>query len=196
MGSGDGTVSSTLKPPFDPGIEVKKPSLLERISRLSPWRFVLVMSILKILSHFFHILILLLLRAHNPALGKSGHWAALEQRFGLPVLFVYCVVVGPWIETLLGQGLPMAYTYMVSRSKAIYLIAATVWFSYLHTYGYQGSEFWLMMFSHFVGAFLLACVFLHGRKHGLWRAIWMTSMVHSASNLSLLILLLSGRLLG
>jgi hypothetical protein len=147
MGSGDAPVSGAVKDLIAPGIGVKKRSLLERISGLSPWRFVLVMSILKILSHFFQLLILLLLVAHYHALAKTMHVAALEHRSGLAVLFVYAVLVGPWVETVVGQGVPMAYTF--SRSKptryAPYLIVATVWFSYLHARGNQGSEFWLMM---------------------------------------------------
>ena len=140
-------MSGAVKDLIAPGIDVKKPSLLERISRLPPWRFVLVMAIFKILSHFFHLLILLFLVAHYPALAKTAHFAASEHRLGLAVLFVYAVLVGPWVETVVGQGLPMAYTF--SRSKptrsAPYLILATVWFSYLHARGNQGSEFWLMM---------------------------------------------------
>ncbi len=189
-------MANTLKAPNDEGIEVKRPSLLKRMARLSPWRFVLVVSLLKILSHFFHILTLFLYaRFFAPV--KPGHFTALEHRFGLPVLFVYVGLVGPWLETVVGQGLPLAF--MTSRSKPtryrIYLVVATVWFAYLHTWGERGSEIWLMFFSHLVGAFLLACVFLHGWIHGWWRALWMTSIVHSASNLSLLILLLCGRLL-
>jgi hypothetical protein len=116
MGSGEVPVSGAVKDLIDLGIDVKQPSLLERISRLSPWRFVLAMSIFKILSHFFlHLLMLLFLfaRYHPPA--KPGHFAALEDRSDLAVLFAYAVLVGPWIETVVGQGLPMAYTF--SRSK-------------------------------------------------------------------------------
>lgn len=170
-----------------PCAKVEKRKLLESISSLPPFRFVLVMSIIFVFSLFLHLLIWHFLSDHFRLSLKEDPITQFRERFGWLGLFLMAVVVIPWIETGLGQALPMVLTRFLPRPTIVYLFLATVWFSYLHAMDQQGSWFWIMIFSHVVGSFIFACTFLHGWKHSWWRGIWMTSVVHTVGNLSLFI---------
>jgi hypothetical protein len=94
------------------------------------------------------------------------------------------VVVAPWLETFIGQGLPSLLTWLLRLPSPVFLVFSTLWFASLHGLGFHGADFWAMVLAHVIAAFLLAFTYLHGRKHSSRRAIWMTASVHMLVNLS------------
>jgi hypothetical protein len=173
-----------------PKASLEKPGLIERVRRLSPWRFVLVISVIAVLAKFVIQLPILVLISfyHQPPAHVSTirEW---NEMYGPLVVILLGGLVAPWIETLLGQALWMVLTPRRSRATANYVVGATVWFCSLHGIGLGlGSlEWWLSILPHGVASFLLACTFLQGWKHSWARGIWMTSTVHSVGNLSVLV---------
>jgi hypothetical protein len=165
--------------------EPRKPSLLGWVSRLSPWRFVLIASSTLVIANLVQVLVLQFLVDHySIPLPKEDSVAKLNARYGLAGLFFCGVVAIPWVETLLGQALPMVLTRALPKPSVPYLVLATVWFACLHGLGMdQGWE--VMILSHLVGALILAGTFLRGWNHSWWRGIWMTTAVHAVGNLSL-----------
>jgi hypothetical protein len=198
-------VSGTLESQLSPCAKVEKRELLERISGLSPLRFVLVISIIFVFQLFLGLLIWRFLSEHYHLSLKEDPIGQLREKFGwyglflIAVLFMPIIETGlgqalpiviaalatPWIKKGLGQALPNGPARFLSRPTTVYLFLATVWFSYLHAMDQQGSQFWIMILSHVVSSLILACTFLHGWMHSWWRGIWMTSVVHIAGNLSI-----------
>jgi hypothetical protein len=169
----------------DPDEKPKKRSLLVWVSCLSRWRFVLFASITLVIANLLQVLVLEFLVVHfQIALPKEDPVAKLKEKYGVAGLLFCGVVAIPWFETLLGQALPMVLTRALVKPEVPYMVLATVWFACLHGLGVDpGWEF--MILSHLVGSFILAGTFLHGWYHSWWRGIWMTTIVHTAGNLTL-----------
>lgn len=153
-----------------------------RLHNLSPCRFVLTIliidlfltvpmyAILRVLDHRYHFF------------GPDVPGASLLEKWGPWKLAIVIVVIAPWLETFIGQGLPSLLTRLVRLPAAFFLVFSTAWFAWLHGVGFHGADFWAMVLGHAVAAFLLAVTYLHGRKHSRWRAIWMTASVHMLVN--------------
>ncbi len=167
-----------------PDEEPRKRGLLAWVSQLSPWGFVAVASITLVIANLLQILILqFLVDYFQIALPKEDPVAKLKERHGLAGLFFCGVVAIPWIETLLGQALPIVLTRALRRPAVPYMVLATIWFSCVHGLGVDpGWE--VIILSHLVASFILAGTFLHGWNHSWWRGIWMTTIVHIAGNLN------------
>lgn len=155
-----------------------------RLTDLSPWRFVRAIWIIDLVSIVPIYAILWLLDTHYHFFGPDAPGASLLEKWGALKLALMVVVVAPWIETLIGQGLPWLLTRLVRLPPAVFLVFSTAWFAWLHGLGFHGADFWAMVFGHAIAAFLLAFTYLHGRKHSRWRAVWMTASVHMLVNLS------------
>lgn len=155
-----------------------------RLTDLSPWRFVRVIWIIDLFSIVPIFAITWVLDKHYHFFGPDVPGASLLEKWGALRLALLVVVVAPWIETFIGQGLPSLLTRLLRLPPAVFLAFATVWFAWLHGIGFHGADFWAMVLGHGIAAFLLAFTYLHGRKHSRWRAIWMTASVHMLANLS------------
>lgn len=155
-----------------------------RLTDLSPWRFVRAIWIIDLFSTVPIFAIVWLLDRHYHFFGPDVPGGSLLEKWGPLKLALMVVVVAPWIETFIGQGLPSLLTRLVRLPPKFFLVFSTVWFASLHGLGFHGADFWAMAFGHAVAAFLLAFTYLHGRKHSRWRAIWMTASVHMLVNLS------------
>lgn len=108
---------------------------------------------------------------------------AVQEKLGTRGMLLVMLVIAPWGETFLGQGLPWLLTRLLRLPTTVFLTAATIWFAWLHGWGFNGPDFWAMILGHLAPAFLLAFTFLHGKKFSDWRAIWMTASVHTVANL-------------
>ena len=168
------------------------PGLLGRIGRLSPWRFVLVMSMVLVAAKLLQLpLWLLVFHYYQPA-GTASTEPAWWEEFGWAGTVFVELLLGPWLETLLAQTLWMLITSPRSRPTMVYIVPATIWFCYLHGAAsgpgwwpdWDRLDWWLKVLPHAASGFILACTFQHGWKHSWWRGIWMTSMVHCVGNLS------------
>jgi hypothetical protein len=106
----------------------------------------------------------------------------VQQKLGVRGFILVLVVIAPWVETFIGQGLPWLLTRLLRLPSTIFLVVATIWFATLHGWGFNGPDFWIMVLAHIVPAFLLAFTFLQGEKRSDWRAIWMTATVHMVAN--------------
>jgi hypothetical protein len=155
-----------------------------RLTDLSPWRFVRAIWIIDLVSLIPIFAIVWLLDKHYHFFGPGVPGESLLERWGPLQLALMVVVVAPWIETFIGQGLPSLLTRLLRLPPAVFLVVSSVWFAGLHGLGFNGTDFWVMVLGHSVAAFLLAFTYLHGRKHSRWRAIWMTASVHMLANLS------------
>jgi hypothetical protein len=143
----------------------------------------LIASSTLVIANFLQVLLLQFLVDHYAIrLPKKTSIAKIEARYGLTGVFFFAVVAGTWVETLLGQALPMVLTRALRKPAVPFLVIATVWFACLHARD-QGLE--VMILSHLVLALILAGTFLRGWHHSWWRGIWMTTIVHAVGNLSL-----------
>ncbi|HUQ99862.1 MAG TPA: hypothetical protein VM166_10430 [Gemmatimonadaceae bacterium] len=113
----------------------------------------------------------------------NGMVQDVQQKLGRWGFQILAVVILPWVETLLGQGLPWMITRLLRLPATVFLWVATIGFAFLHGLGFQGPDFWVMFLGHLIAAYLLAFTFLQGERGSDWRAIWMTSAVHMLSNL-------------
>jgi hypothetical protein len=156
----------------------------ERLTDLSPWRFVRAIWIIDLVSIVPTLAIVSLLDTHYHFFGPDVPGESLLEKWGAIRLALMVVVVAPWIETFIGQGLPSLLTRLFRLPPAVFLVFSTVWFAGLHGLGFPRPDFWAMVLGHLIPAFLLAFTYLHGRKHSRWRAIWMTASVHMLVNLS------------
>jgi len=155
-----------------------------RLTDLSPWRFVRAIWVIDLFAIVPIFAIVWLLDKHYHFFGPDVPGASLLEKWGAVRLALMVVVVAPWIETFIGQGLPSLLTRLVRLPPAVFLVFSTIWFAWLHGLGFHGADFWAMVLGHLIAAFLLAFTYLHGRKHSRWRAIWMTASVHMLVNLS------------
>jgi hypothetical protein len=168
------------------------PGLLGRIRRLSPWRFVLVVSMILVAAKLIQLPFWMLVLHYCQTSGLVSPAQPGEDPAWARSFFVL-VLVAPWVETLLGQALWMVLTSHRSRPTLGYVIPATIWFCFLHGAGswpgWSSLDWWLKVLPHAVSSFILACTFQHGWKHSWWRGIWMTSVVHQVGNLPAWIIL-------
>jgi hypothetical protein len=188
--------SAVSEPSDSQTVAQVEPGLLARIGRLSPWRFVGVISMILIVAKLLQMpLWIWVFHHHQPSEPEASQpW----EELGWAGTLLVVVVAMPWVETLLGQALWMVMTSPRSRPTMGYIIPATIWFCFLHGVGsgsgwlpdFGSLDWWLKLLPHAVSSFILACSFQHGWKHSWWRGIWMTGMVHSAGNLSACIILL------
>jgi hypothetical protein len=155
-----------------------------RLTELSPWQFVRAIWIIDLVSIVPILAIVGLLDQHYHFFGPDVPGESLLEKWGALRLALMVVVVAPWIETFIGQGLPSLLTRLVRLPPGFFLVFSSVWFAGLHGIGFARPDFWVMVLGHAVAAFLLAFTYLHGRKHSRWRAVWMTACVHMLVNLS------------
>ena len=106
----------------------------------------------------------------------------VRDKLGGRGFLLVLVVLAPWGETFIGQGLPWMLTRLFRLPGTVFLVVATIWFATLHGWGFKGPDFWIMVVAHIVPAFMLAFTFLQGEKRSDWRAIWMTATVHMIAN--------------
>jgi hypothetical protein len=167
------------------------PSLVARIRRLSPWKFVLVISVILVVAKLLQLpLWMLVFHYYQPS--EPGTANEPWEELGWAGTLLVVVVAMPWFETLLGQALWMVMTSPRSRPTMGYIIPATIWFCFLHGVGVGSGwlpdlaslDWWLKVLPHAVSSLIFACTFQHGWQHSWWRGIWTTSMVHSVGNLS------------
>jgi hypothetical protein len=165
-----------------------------RLSDLSAWRFVRAIWIIDLISIVPILAIVWLFDRHYHFFGPDVPGESLMEKWGPLRLALIVVVIAPWIETFIGQGLPSLLTRLVRLPPAVFLVFSTVWFASLHGLGFARPDFWAMVLGHLIPAFLLAFTYLHGRKHSRWRAIWMTASVHMLVNLSVTVAYALGQL--
>ncbi|MFN2636994.1 MAG: hypothetical protein ABR585_08210 [Gemmatimonadaceae bacterium] len=153
-----------------------------RLTLYSPWRFVLAVWLLNMIS-VVPILVLAWVADRRFHFFSEGLvWPDLKKMYGVWMYYGLVVIWMPWLETVIGQWLPWDVTRALKLPPAFFVVLATVWFAFLHGLGFHGPNFWLMVLSHVIASLLLALTFLQGRKHSLWRGIWMTAMVHMLIN--------------
>ena len=155
-----------------------------RLTDLPPWRFVRAIWIIDLVSTIPILAIVWVFDKQYHFFGPDVPGESLLEKWGAIRLALMVIVVAPWIETFIGQGLPSLLTRLVRLPPAVFLVFSTVWFAGLHGLGFGGADFWAMVLGHAIAAFLLAFTYLHGRKHSRWRALWMTASVHMLVNLS------------
>ncbi|TVR19901.1 MAG: CPBP family intramembrane metalloprotease [Balneolaceae bacterium] len=93
-------------------------------------------------------------------------------------LIFLCIIL-PFVESIIGQGIPIKLLSLVSNSKVLFAILSSLWFSYLHSIILEGISFALIIF--FGGAIYAWC-FIAYKGKGFWKAILVTSIVHGLYN--------------
>ena len=106
------------------------------------------------------------------------------KKLGLLRLIVLVVIAGPVIETFLAQALPVYFTRsFIKRNTSIVAVSlSTILFSLLHS----GYSYWYALLMVPSGLlFALTFIVFQRRKPS---AFWMTSIVHSSTNLVVVLL--------
>ena len=102
------------------------------------------------------------------AIDTGGPWA----------LFLGACVVGPPIETFIGQWLPMWALSAVTKRTAWLVGFSVVFFAALHLYvGFFG------FLTVLPAAAVLAWAFFMKRERSFWDAWWITTVMHALHNL-------------
>ncbi len=93
-------------------------------------------------------------------------------------LFVFSVILAPFIETLFFLFVPMKIFENRNINKIGVGIVATILFALTHCYSLN-----YVFFSFFMGLYLLFAFFLFTRKTNINTAFWAVSVVHLLNNL-------------
>lgn len=113
-------------------------------------------------------------------LDGTGNTALVDEG-SLGDLFVSVVVVGPIVETLFDQWLPIKIASFFTPHLGDLLILSSLYFAAQHLYfGLRGFLGLLPL-----GIFL-SWSFLVKREISLWKAFWVTTLIHSLYNLVIL----------
>lgn len=152
----------------------------------SAGRFIAEMFLLTILSKIFVItLTLTFIVIYEPLetflVGEMDE--NVQQFTGLTWimgLLIVCIIF-PFLESFIGQGIPIWVLSYFFNNRAFNLIASTLWFVYLHSFILNGISFALIIF---FGGIVFSWCFMVFFKRGFWKAIIVTTIVHSLSNIT------------
>jgi membrane protease YdiL (CAAX protease family) len=100
------------------------------------------------------------------------------------IIFVINIVfISPFIETLIGQWLPIKIAMFFTRHKLELILLSALFFTSLHL----NAGLYV-----FVGLFPVACIyswsFLLKKEESIWKAYWITFLIHAVHNLIVLLL--------
>lgn len=106
----------------------------------------------------------------------------IDQR-GILFAFLFIVIAGPFLETIIGQWLPLFVGRLAKRSPSVRILWAACWFSILHI-----TEGFVTMLQTFGVGWILASCFVFNRDEGWMKAYRVTSIAHALHNLVLFII--------
>jgi membrane protease YdiL (CAAX protease family) len=142
-------------------------------------RFIIELTLLafalKILSSILWVTIEGVLQAstgHVPDLGQN--MPEDIDAYALPFLILF-VTLGPALETLLGQALPIKLVSRFTTSRSAKIIASALFFAVLHYYPF-------LIVNVFPVGLILAWSYLYHRQTSFARAFWVTTTIHALHN--------------
>lgn len=98
-------------------------------------------------------------------------------------LVVFCIIL-PFLESIAGQAIPVWFMSFITNNRIAYLICSSLWFSFLHSIVFETLAAALIIF--FAGIIYAWCYVLY-KTEGIWKAIFITSVVHGLFNFTVFI---------
>ena len=93
-------------------------------------------------------------------------------------LLILCIIL-PFLESIVGQGLPIWLRSRVTKRRAYYLFGSSIWFSYLHSIVFEGFALAMLIFS---AGIVCAWSYTVYQKRGFWKAIIVITAIHFLYN--------------
>lgn len=152
----------------------------ERTKKYSLVRFVLELTVvafgLKILSSILWTIIENILHTTLGRIPELGQNMPEDIKIYTLATLVLFVTVGPALETLLGQALPMRVVEAFTKSKTAKILVSGIFFASLHYYPF-------LIVNVFPVGLILAWSYLYHRQTSFARAFWVTTSIHALHNL-------------
>ena len=98
-------------------------------------------------------------------------------------LLILCIVL-PFIESIIGQGIPIWLLTKVTNNKMLYVVISSVWFAYLHSIILEGISFALIVF---FGGIIFAWCFTVYKEKGFWKGLLVATCVHILFNFTVFV---------
>jgi hypothetical protein len=143
-------------------------------------RFVIELTLLafglKILSSIVWVIIEGLIRIVLGSVPELGQNMPEDvDTFAIPIL-IFFVTIGPALETLVGQALPIKLVSRFTTSQTAQIIVSALFFSALHYYPF-------LIINVLPVGIILAWSYLYHRQTSFARAFWVTTIIHALHNL-------------
>jgi hypothetical protein len=161
-----------LEPEQNTTIEEKKqPRLLSLLfdNQIPMWKYILRTGLISLIPSLIIVLILGLTGVISEETGPEFKGSAIG-------LFVWLVIIGPPLETLLMGGMLWILSFITKRQIRLAVISALIWAG-LHSL--RAPSWGLGVIWPF---FVFSCSYLNWRRRSYWRAILVTSCVHAFQN--------------
>jgi len=139
-------------------------------NQIPMWKYTLRTGLISLVPSLFFVLIL-------GFAGVISQETSPEFKGSAIGLFIFLVIIGPPLETLLMGGLLWTLSFITKRQIVLAIISAFIWAG-LHSL--QASAWGLGVIWPF---FVFSCSYLNWRRRSWWRAILVTSGVHAFQNL-------------
>ena len=159
----------------------------ERTQNYTVKRFIVEMYFLAIFTKVVLIFLILLLSMISLEfeIFLFGHSEQVNSQFEnynwASGLFIACILL-PFMESIVGQGLPILVMSLLIKNKIILVLFSSIWFTFLHSIAFDGFAFAILIL--FAG-FIYAWSFLVYKSEGFWKAVTVTTFVHSLYNLTI-----------
>jgi len=158
----------------------------QRTEGYSTGRFIFEMYLMAMLCKILIIaLSLLVVVIYEPFeiifFGETGE--SVSQFTGLTWIegLIFLCIILPFLESIMGQGIPIKLLSLVSNSRVLFAILSSLWFSYLHSIILEGISFALIIF---FGGIIYSWCFIVYKEKGFWKAISVTTCVHILYNIT------------
>lgn len=168
----------------------------KKTSNYSVGRFIFEMYLLAILIKVILIVFMLIaIVIYEPIeyflFGETGDSESQFDHLNwVSALLIICLIL-PVIESIVGQGIPILFlSYMISN-KVMLVICSSLWFTYLHNLAFESVAYAIIIF--FAGIIFAWC-FIAYKKKGFWKAITISTIVHSLYNFTVLLTMYFGLL--
>ena len=162
-----------MEPEQDTIIEKKKqPKLLSLLfdNQISMWKYILRTGLISLVPSLIIVMILALTGVITEESGPEFEGSAI-------FLFFSIVIIGPPLETLLMCGVLWILSFITKRQVLLAVLSAFVW-AVVHSL--SAPTWGLGVIWPF---FVFSCSYLNWRRRSWWRAILVTSCVHSFQNI-------------
>ncbi len=98
-------------------------------------------------------------------------------------LLIY-IMIQPFLESIIGQGIPIWLLSKITSSRLIYVICSSIWFTFLHLSVSKVITFILVIF--FAGVIFAWCFTVY-KEEGFWKGILIATYVHVLYNFTFFI---------
>lgn len=152
----------------------------ERTKKYSLVRFVFELTVLafglKIISSIIWTIFENILHTTLGRVPELGQNMPEDIKIYPWITLMFFVTLGPALETLLGQALPMRVVSFFTHKRAAKILVSAIFFASLHYYPF-------LIVNVFPVGIILAWSYLYHRETSFARAFWVTTSIHALHNL-------------